>query len=185
MFRGLRDLLRKASSIEVAFILGTVIIVALLSAPRSAALATMTGREYGVALLIATYLTAFAFVASCLLVSMSMMLREIALNTRRPIEQAPDVPPVEAEHTEEIEVQLAMLANDRAQAENKARYSAFIDAAAQMSPLATTALMRARELGATVSIKEGTTFIVRLGDETVSLVSNGEIEDLGRMKGWI
>jgi len=174
-----------ASGVEILFVIGCVVLNGAGGAVTGAIIGTGRQLQYGGSdtssgsVVLGFLLGAVVgFVIGSLIVSMSMNLREIALNTRQLVElnsgSASIVVP-------EIKPEPAVGSRDGP------RYKQFLDATTDLSEHSKIALNRAKQEGYTLRIDaSGRVVIMVRGNEgEFYFASNGDIEDLAREKGWI
>ena len=181
-----------ASAVEQLFVLGCVVFGAFMGAIVPIGVAYMIGQGYLGAFLGMLVGGAVGFVTSSLVVSMSMNLAETARNTRQLVQimrqnsgsktEVSEQPPV-------LSVESHASPGHRASwksVKEDPRFRKFENAANELSENSKGALRRAKELGYVLAVKSpGMLVLERDNEGAFYFVSNADIEDLAREKGWI
>jgi hypothetical protein len=179
-----RTVTATASGVEILFVIGCVVLNGAAGAVSGALVGTGRQMQYGggdssggavLGFLIGAVI---GLVIASLIVSMSMNLREIALNTRQLVELNGGTSSVTIP---EIRPEPAVKRRD------DPRFKQFSDAATELSEHSKIALNQAKQEGYTLRIDaSGRVVIMERGREgQFHFASNGDIEDLAREKGWI
>ena len=174
-----------ASAVETLFVIGCVIAMGVIGLSLGAMMSVFSQGQQSGGLAFFGFLigAAVGFVLYSLVVSISMNLREIALSTRRLVELADGATPEQAATDTDTE----RLTTGKAAPQTGPRFQRFANASAELSERAKASLNRAKNEGYRVRLDASGSVVImeRSNEGEFHLISNGDIEDLAKEKGWI